>query len=76
MQKTYPSLRDMGGRWPSNYVARSEVGRFTGGILNPRSMANLDSKKKGPQGRIRVGRKIAYPVENLIAWLEEKAEKL
>lgn len=72
MQNRTINLTTMAERWPCPYVARSEVGRFSGGILNPRSLANLDSAGKGPAGRIRVGRKVAYPVDKLVAWLEAR----
>jgi len=69
-----PSFQLMADQWPSPFVARQEVERFTGGIVNPKYIANLDSQGKGPEDRIRVGRKIAYPVASFIAWLEERSE--
>lgn len=69
-----PSFQSMADNWPSPFVARQEVGKFTGGIINPKYLANLDSQGKGPEGRIRVGRKIAYPVSPFIVWLEERSE--
>jgi len=66
----------MADRWDSPYVAREEVKKFTGGIINPRTLANLDSKGEGPSGRVRVGRKIAYPVDKFIEWLEARAEQV
>lgn len=68
-----PDLSSLADRWPSALVARSEVGRFTGGIINARYIANLDSRGEGPPGRIRTGRKISYPVGDLIAWLEARS---
>ena len=62
--------------WPSSFVARSEAERFSGGILTSKYLANLDSAGKGPPGRIRIGRKIAYPVTALISWLEGRAEAI
>lgn len=55
--------------WPAPIVARSEIAKFTGGLINPRTVANLDSKGTGPP-RFRVGRKVAYPVDTFIEWLE------
>ena len=69
-----PSFQLMAEKWPSPFIARQEVERFTGGIVNPKYLANLDSQGKGPKGRIRVGRKIAYPVSSFIVWLEERSE--
>jgi hypothetical protein len=36
-------------------------------------MANLDSKGKGIKGRISMGRKILYPVHEVVAWMEARA---
>jgi hypothetical protein len=69
-----PSLSQLADKWPSRFVAQEEVDRFTGGIITQKYLANLDSQGKGPTGRIRVGRKISYPVSNLIEWLESRAE--
>ncbi len=71
-----PTLSELAERWPSAYVARKEVDRFSGGILNARSMANYDCLGIGPKKRIRIGRKIAYPVDALVAWLEDRAVSL
>lgn len=62
--------------WPSTLVARSEVSRFSGGILSARYLANLDSRGIGIAERIRIGRKIAYPIDSLVRFLQEKATKL
>lgn len=63
----------MADKWPSQFIARTEVSKFTGGIVDPKYLANLDSLGQGIKGRIRVGRKIAYPVNELVAWLESRA---
>lgn len=62
----------MAARWPSSHVARSRVAEFSGGILTPKTMANLDALGKGPKGRIRVGKAVAYDVSMLIAWMESR----
>ncbi|MBN2058921.1 MAG: hypothetical protein JW882_00775 [Deltaproteobacteria bacterium] len=67
------SFKDMAEKWPSSVVARTEIERFTGGILKEKYLANLDCQGKGPEGRIRIGRKIAYPVNSVIAFLEQRA---
>lgn len=59
--------------WPSPIVARSEVGTFTGGLLHPRTMANLDSNGTGP-GRITIGRRVAYDRDVLAKWLEDRVK--
>jgi hypothetical protein len=69
-------LTTLADNWPSKLVARNQqqLDRFSGGILNSRSLANADSLGTGPKGRIRIGRKVAYPVQSLIAWMQEKRE--
>ena len=69
-----PDLSILFKSWPSAYVAREETKRFSGGILNPKTLANLDSAGLGPAGRFRVGRKIVYPVSSLIKFLEDRSQ--
>ena len=68
------TLHKLADRWPSSIVARTEIERFTGGIIKEKYLANLDCQGKGPEGRIRIGRKIAYPVDAVIAFLEQRME--
>jgi hypothetical protein len=76
MNRTHEDLKTLADKWPSTFVSRQEVGRFTGGIVSEKYIANLDSKGLGPQGRLRIGGKVAYPVENLIRWLESRVIRL
>jgi hypothetical protein len=73
-KKVIPDFSKLFEKWPSPLVARSEVSRFSGGLLNPKTLANHDSNGTGPKGRIKCGRKIAYPVTELVAWLEGRSE--
>ena len=66
-------FQSMAETWPSAVVARTEIGRFTGGALKEKYCANLDSAGLGPRGRFRIGRKVVYPVKELVAWLEERS---
>ena len=67
-------FQSMAERWPSSFVARTEISHFTGGIISERYIGNLDSQNKGIPGRIRCGRKIAYPVNEVVRWLEGRSE--
>jgi len=69
-------FQELAQRWSSPLVARNQeqLDRFSGGILNARSLANADSLGIGPKERIKIGRKVAYPVDALIEWLEQKQE--
>jgi hypothetical protein len=69
-------LSKLAEKWPSPFVARKKVDRFSGGTITPKYMANLDSMGKGPQGRIRIGRQVVYPVGELVKWLESRALQL
>jgi hypothetical protein len=61
--------------WHAPYVERQELSEFSGGLIKPKTMANLDSQHKGPNGRIKVGNKVIYPVNELIAWMEARASQ-
>jgi hypothetical protein len=74
MQK--PNFKELADRWPSAWVARQEIGKFTGGIISEKYAANLDSRGLFCKGRIRCGRKIAYPVTELVSWLESRSESV
>ena len=67
-------FQEMAERWPSCWVARTEAEKFTGGLISEKYLANLDCVNKGPAGRIRIGRKIVYPVQEFIKWLEARSE--
>ena len=66
----------MAAKWPSAIVARKKIEEFTGGLISPGYIANLDSQGKGPSGRIQVGRQIAYPVSSIILWLESRCKEI
>jgi hypothetical protein len=70
------NFKELADRWPSAWVSRQEIGTFTGGVISEKYAANLDSRGLGIKGRIRVGRKVCYPVSNLIEWLESRATRL
>ena len=63
---------DMAEVWKHPVVVRSDVGRFSGGLLHPRTMANLDSLGLGPRGMFYLARKVAYPTNELVDWMKEK----
>jgi len=66
-------FQEMVDRWPSAWVARTQADRFSGGIISEKYLANLDSAGKGPRGRVRIGRKVAYPVTEFVKWLEGRS---
>ena len=75
MSRKKPDLSGLRDRWPSSVVVREKVGDFSGNILNPGTIANWDAEGRGPKGRFRInGKRIAYPVDSLIEFLEEHSE--
>ena len=66
-------LSSLPEKWPSSFVTRSEIEKFSGGMTTSRSLAVFDSNGEGPEGRIIINKKCAYPVKSVIKWLESRA---
>jgi len=60
-------------RWPSPFVARAEVRRFTGGILSGKSLANMQAKGEAVPPAFRCGGKAVYEVAHLVEFLRARA---
>ena len=58
--------------WPSILIARSEVRKFTGGLVSPKRLANEACQGTGPRSH-RFGKKVFYNIDDLIAWLQQNA---
>lgn len=69
-----PDFSSLAAKWPSTIVARQELGHFSGGILEPKTIANRDALGIGIPGKMSVGRKVCYPVSSVIAYLEDRAK--
>jgi hypothetical protein len=67
-------IRQLAKKWPSSFVARSEIAKFSGGLIAPGTAANNDSLGVGIPGAFRVKKKIAYPVNSAIDWLIDRLE--
>ena len=65
-----PYLKKMADEWTSVLVGRHEVESFTGGLVNSSTMANYDSRGKGPRELLKVGHRVWYPKDVLMEWLE------
>lgn len=59
---------------PAGFIPRQKISEATGGLIHPRTLANLDSLGQGIPERFRVGRKICYPVWAVIRFIEERIE--
>lgn len=63
-------------KWTSPYISREKFCELTGGMINYKTLRNLDSKGEGIPGKIRVSAKrVVYPVENALTWLNERINK-
>ena len=54
-------------------ITRKDISKYFGSFISPKYLANLDSQKKGPL-KYRIGHKVVYKKEDLIAWLEARIE--
>ena len=53
-------------------ISRRDVPKLLGGIISAKSLANADSRGEGPEARICLGRRVAYPTISLLEWLVKK----
>ena len=51
-------FKEMAEAWGRPLVPRMNVDEFSGGLLHPRTMANLDSLGEGPKRKVKMGRKL------------------
>jgi hypothetical protein len=63
---------EMARVWNHPVVVRSLVGDFSKGLLQPKTLANLDSAGQGPDGRFNFAQKVAYRTEELVEWMKAK----
>jgi hypothetical protein len=49
---------------------REEAARLLGGLFTANSLRNLDCENKGPQVKLKVGKKICYERESFLRWLK------
>lgn len=73
-ERAAATIRKNGECWPSRFIARSEIPRFTGGTYSVGTCANRDSEGTGIKGAFRIGRQICYPVDSVCDWLIDRLE--
>jgi hypothetical protein len=67
-------FEELAEKWPSSIVSRSEIKKFSGGMISGKYMANLDSQGLGPD-KIKCGGRIGYPVKPLIQWMRDRSAR-
>lgn len=68
-------LDEMVAKWPSAVVARTEVDKFSGGLVSSKYSANMDSSGAGIQGRVKVGKRVGYSAHELASFLRSKMRR-
>jgi hypothetical protein len=58
------------------YVFRKDLWNFTGGIIKNKTMATFDSQGRGIEEKYIVGNKTVYPIDSVIAWLENNTKRI
>ena len=59
--------------FPRPCVKRNDLGKLTGGLLNPKTIRNLDSQGIGIKGKFLIGpRTVAYPTDAVIDFIAER----
>lgn len=71
-QQQIEMIEKMGATWPSEIIARKQIGTFTGGMMSPRTLANLDCLGVGPAGVVKIGNTVGYSKRSLLEWLIAK----
>lgn len=51
---------------------RETAAKCLGGIISPKTLANLDSLGKGPKYAMRIGKKIAYEKVSFLEWIKSR----
>lgn len=65
-------VKENAANWPTPYVKRTDVGKFTFEMFSPFTLATLDLKGEGPKDRVIIKNRVHYPVDNFVNWLEER----
>lgn len=63
----------IGSNWPDCFT-RKKAEELTGGGVDARTLANLDSLNQGPPGRFKCGRKTMYMREPFLDWFRGRME--
>ena len=54
-------------------ILRVNVGNYFDGAISPKTLANLDSLGRGPQGKFLINGKVAYPRDEFFRWLANRS---
>lgn len=71
-EKKENPFQRLADNWPSPYVSRADIEKFSGGLIKRLTLRKLDSLGEGPRGRVVLGKIVGYPVQELIEWMQER----
>jgi len=72
LTEQFKIIEEMAAAWPSPVVARKKVEAFSGGAISGKTLANVDSQGKGPEGSFVLCGQRVYPVTSLIKYLKDR----
>ncbi len=61
--------------YPIGLVPRNKIEIATGEILNSKTMSSLDSLNTGIKGGIKIGKKMCYPIDEIIKYIQSKIKQ-
>jgi hypothetical protein len=62
----------MSEQWPWVFVLRLDAKKATGNVFTPDHVKNMELRGEGPNGKFRIGKKVAYPRDEFFKWFAEK----
>jgi hypothetical protein len=74
--KSIDEILDLWARTFPAVFPRSAVTRLTGGIFNPRTLANHDSKGCGPKEAFVMNGKLCYRLESFLEYAKAHSGKI
>lgn len=76
-EKILTTAAELEVAWGAPFVCRDQrsLDRATGGLVHPRTLANLDSQGLGPAGKFRIGRRVGYPAREFFQWFADRIER-
>lgn len=69
-------IEEILSKCPGPVISRRQAAIVSGGMINERSLANIDSDrtKEGPAERVRMGRRVGYTSRAFAEWLAARIE--
>lgn len=67
------TIREVAAQYEGKLMTRRMVEQMSGGAYTAKSLVNLDSRGLGIEGGFLVGKKICYPLGNVVDWLISKS---